>query len=102
MAKIHVERMMHRSSIAVSGESAVSYALIKLIPTGLGAKPMGLNIALCLDVSGAATAEVAHATLAGCHLHLWGRVCIRYKSREEANAFWTPILRRYSPASAIT
>ncbi|HEX3316139.1 MAG TPA: VWA domain-containing protein [Gemmataceae bacterium] len=52
MAKIHVERMMHRSSIAVSGESAVSYALVKLIPTGLGAKPMGLNIALCLDVSG--------------------------------------------------
>ena len=52
MAKIHVERMMHRSSIAVSGESAVSYALVKLIPTGLGTKPMGLNIALCLDVSG--------------------------------------------------
>ena len=52
MAKIHVERMMHRSSIAVSGESAVSYALVKLIPTGLGSKPMGLNIALCLDVSG--------------------------------------------------
>jgi Ca-activated chloride channel homolog len=52
MAKIHVERMMHRSSIAVSGETAVSYALVKLIPTGLGTKPMGLNIALCLDVSG--------------------------------------------------
>src|SRR3954470_20692385 len=52
MAKIHVERMMHRSSIAVSGESAASYALLKLIPTGLGTKPMGLNIALCLDVSG--------------------------------------------------
>ena len=53
-AKIHVERMMHRSSIAVSGESAASYALIKLIPSGLGqvAKPMGLNLALVLDVSG--------------------------------------------------
>src|SRR5205807_800241 len=54
-AKIHVERMMHRSSIAVAGESAASYALIKLIPSGLGAgagKPMGLNLALVLDVSG--------------------------------------------------
>src|SRR5947207_1319104 len=54
MAKIHVERMMHRSSIAVAGESAASYALVKLIPTGLGevSKPMGLNLALVLDVSG--------------------------------------------------
>ncbi len=34
MAKIHIERMMHRNSIAVSGESAASYALIKLIPSG--------------------------------------------------------------------
>jgi Ca-activated chloride channel family protein len=52
MAKIHVERMMHRNSIAVAGESAASYALLKLIPSGLGAKPMGLNLALVLDVSG--------------------------------------------------
>lgn len=53
-AKIHVERMMHRSSIAVAGESAASYALIKLIPSGLGgvSKPMPLNLALVLDVSG--------------------------------------------------
>jgi Ca-activated chloride channel family protein len=51
-AKIHVERMMHRNSIAVSGESAASYALVKLIPTGLGGQPMGLNLALVLDVSG--------------------------------------------------
>ena len=51
-AKIHVERMMHRNSIAVTGESAASYALIKLIPTGLGGQPMGLNLALVLDVSG--------------------------------------------------
>jgi Ca-activated chloride channel homolog len=54
-AKIHIERMMHRSSIAVMGESASSYALLKLIPTGLGdgtSKPMGLNLALALDVSG--------------------------------------------------
>src|SRR5438105_10061307 len=53
-AKIHVERMMHRNSIAVSGESAASYALVKLIPSGLGdvGKPMALNLALVLDVSG--------------------------------------------------
>lgn len=55
MAKIHVERMMHRNSIAVAGESAASYALVKLIPSGLGdggGQPMGLNLALALDVSG--------------------------------------------------
>ncbi len=53
-AKIHIERMMYRSSVAVSGESAASYALIKLIPAGGGAgsRPMGLNLALVLDVSG--------------------------------------------------
>src|SRR4051812_18037698 len=53
-AKIHVERVMHRNSIAVQGESAASYALVKLIPSGLGqvSKPMGLNLALVLDVSG--------------------------------------------------
>jgi Ca-activated chloride channel family protein len=48
--------MMHRSSIAVPGESAASYALIKLIPSGLGSggpsKSMALNLALVLDVSG--------------------------------------------------
>lgn len=55
MAKIHIERMMHRNSIAVAGDSAASYALIKLIPSGLGdggQGTMGLNIALALDVSG--------------------------------------------------
>jgi Ca-activated chloride channel family protein len=52
-AKIHIERMMYRSSIAVAGESAASYALLKLIPTGEGgAKALGLNLALVLDVSG--------------------------------------------------
>lgn len=53
-AKIHVERMMHRSSIQVTGETAASYALVKLIPSGLGAvaKPMSLNLALVLDMSG--------------------------------------------------
>src|SRR5438067_2143817 len=53
-AKIHIERMMYRSSIAVSGETAASYALIKLIPAGggSGSKPLPLNVALVLDVSG--------------------------------------------------
>ena len=43
---------MHRSSIAVAGESAASYALVKLIPAGGGAGPLALNLALVLDVSG--------------------------------------------------
>jgi Ca-activated chloride channel family protein len=52
-AKIHIERMMYRSSIAVAGESAASYALVKVIPSADGAsKPLGLNLALVLDVSG--------------------------------------------------
>jgi Ca-activated chloride channel homolog len=52
-AKIHIERMMYRSSIAVAGESAASYALIKLIPAGggVGIAPT-LNLAIVLDVSG--------------------------------------------------
>jgi Ca-activated chloride channel family protein len=51
--KIHVERMMYRSSIAVTGDTAASYALIKLIPAGGGAgKSLPLNLALVLDVSG--------------------------------------------------
>jgi Ca-activated chloride channel family protein len=52
-AKIHIERMVFRNSVAVQGESAASYALIKLIPSGDGPNvPMGLNLALVLDVSG--------------------------------------------------
>jgi Ca-activated chloride channel family protein len=53
-AKLHIERMMHRSSIAVTGETAATYALVKLIPSGLAgaSQPMGLNLALVLDVSG--------------------------------------------------
>src|SRR5262245_6348121 len=53
-AKIHIERMMHRKSIAVTGESAATYALLKLIPAGAGgaSAPMGLNLALVIDVSG--------------------------------------------------
>jgi Ca-activated chloride channel homolog len=53
-ACIHVERMMHRNSIAVLGETAASYCLVKLIPSGEGAagKVLGLNLALVLDLSG--------------------------------------------------
>jgi Ca-activated chloride channel family protein len=52
-AKIHIERMMYRSSIAVAGDSAASYALIKLIPAGGGASaPLSVNLGLVLDVSG--------------------------------------------------
>jgi Ca-activated chloride channel family protein len=53
-AKINIERMMHRNSIAVLGETAASYALIKLIPSGEtgGGKALALNLALVLDVSG--------------------------------------------------
>jgi Ca-activated chloride channel family protein len=52
-AKIHIERMMHRNSIAVQGDTAASYALLKLIPSSEGpTKPLGLNLALVLDVSG--------------------------------------------------
>src|SRR4051812_33111160 len=50
--KIHIERMMYRSAIAVAGESAASYALIKLIPAGGSGAPPSLNLALVLDVSG--------------------------------------------------
>jgi Ca-activated chloride channel family protein len=50
-AKIHIERMMYRSSIAVPGESAASYALVKLIPVG-SAVPLRVNLGLVLDVSG--------------------------------------------------
>src|SRR6516162_2306316 len=52
-AKIHIQRMMYRSSISVAGESAASYALIKLIPAdGGGAAPLSVNLGLVLDVSG--------------------------------------------------
>jgi Ca-activated chloride channel family protein len=53
-ACIHIERMMHRNSIAVTGESAAGYTLVKLIPSSLGGatRPLGLNLALALDVSG--------------------------------------------------
>src|SRR5260370_42422180 len=52
-ARVHIERTMHRSSIAVAGESAACYGLIKLMPSVDGTPlPLPLNLALVLDVSG--------------------------------------------------
>jgi Ca-activated chloride channel homolog len=52
-AKIHIERMMYRNSVSVPGESAASYALVKLIPSmDASQTPLGLNLGLVLDVSG--------------------------------------------------
>jgi Ca-activated chloride channel family protein len=50
--RLVLERMMHRQSIAVPGESMASYSLIKLIPTGDGPTGIPLTLALCIDISG--------------------------------------------------
>jgi Ca-activated chloride channel family protein len=50
--RIVLERMMHRQSIAVPGESLASYALLKLIPAGDGPASLPLTLALCVDISG--------------------------------------------------
>jgi Ca-activated chloride channel family protein len=49
--RMNIERMMHRNSMAVPGETAITYALLKLIPSGTGSGPP-LNLALVLDISG--------------------------------------------------
>src|SRR5438105_5472331 len=52
-AKIHIERMMYRNSVSIPGESAASYALVKLIPSAdASARLAGLNLGIVLDVSG--------------------------------------------------
>lgn len=43
---------MHRQSIAVPGDSAAAYALLKLIPSGTGSASLPLDVALVLDISG--------------------------------------------------
>ncbi|MBL8797610.1 MAG: VWA domain-containing protein [Planctomycetia bacterium] len=50
--RINIERMTHRNSIQVMGESAATYALIKLIPSGEPGKAPPLNLALVIDISG--------------------------------------------------
>jgi Ca-activated chloride channel family protein len=55
-AKISLERMLARETVAVSGESSLNYLLVKLIPVDDSGGPsrveaMPLNVALVLDVS---------------------------------------------------
>ena len=50
--RLVLERMMHRQSIAVPGESIASYALLKLVPAGDGPASLPLTLALCVDISG--------------------------------------------------
>jgi Mg-chelatase subunit ChlD len=53
-SKIHVEGVMHRSTITVAGPRAAGYALIKLTPHAAEAETsfLPVNVALVLDVSG--------------------------------------------------
>ena len=50
--RLVLERMMHRQSIAVLGESMASYALLKVVPAGDGPASVPLTLALCIDISG--------------------------------------------------
>lgn len=50
--RLVLERMMHRQSIAVPGESMATYALVKLVPAGDGPSSLPLTLALCIDISG--------------------------------------------------
>src|SRR5262245_1890337 len=50
--RLVLERMMHRQSLAVPGESMASYALLKLIPASDGPAGIPLTLALCIDISG--------------------------------------------------
>jgi Ca-activated chloride channel homolog len=50
--RLVLERMMHRQSIAVPGESIASYALLKLVPAGDSPASLPLTLALCIDISG--------------------------------------------------
>jgi len=50
--RLVLERMMHRQSIAVPGESIASYALLKMVPAGDSPASLPLTLALCIDISG--------------------------------------------------
>jgi Ca-activated chloride channel family protein len=50
--RLVLERMMHRQSVAVPGESLASYALLKLVPAGDGPAALPITLALCIDISG--------------------------------------------------
>jgi Ca-activated chloride channel homolog len=51
-ARLVLERMMHRQSVAVPGESLASYALLKVVPAGDGPAALPITLALCVDISG--------------------------------------------------
>jgi Ca-activated chloride channel homolog len=50
--RLVLERMMHRQSLAIPGESMASYALLKLVPAADGPASIPLTLALCIDISG--------------------------------------------------
>ena len=50
--RLVLERMMHRQSVAVPGESLASYALLKAVPAGDGPAALPITLALCIDISG--------------------------------------------------
>ena len=50
--RLVLERMMHRQSLAVPGESLATYALLKLVPGGDGTAALPITLALCIDISG--------------------------------------------------
>jgi Ca-activated chloride channel homolog len=50
--RLVLERMMHRQSIAVPGESIASYALLKAVPADGGPASLPITLALCIDISG--------------------------------------------------
>jgi Ca-activated chloride channel family protein len=50
--RLVLERMMHRQSIAVPGESMATYALLKIVPASDGVVSLPLTLALCIDISG--------------------------------------------------
>ena len=50
--RLVLERMMHRQSVAVPGESLASYALLKVVPAGDGPAALPITLALCIDISG--------------------------------------------------
>jgi Ca-activated chloride channel family protein len=50
--RLVLERMMHRQSVAVPGESLASYALLKVVPTGDGPATLPITLVLCIDISG--------------------------------------------------
>ncbi len=50
--RLVLERMMHRQSIAVPGDSMATHALLKVVPAGDGIVGLPLTLALCIDISG--------------------------------------------------